>query len=144
MVNKAVKKNPLPPGFPESLNPPPKRISRFLSVVGVWIFSETTQCLLCLFALNLGERKANEASRQGQQMVFQRVVQQLAIGENIHTSLLCPLINIVRHLTPICEFQCSFIQIYLSITLLDVDALGFSSDLGITTNFDGEHLKTQM
>ena len=89
--------------------------------------------------LNLGKRKANEASRQGQQIVFQRVVQQLAIGENIHASLLCPLINIVHHLTPIGKFQCNFIQIYLSITLLDVDALGISSDLGITTNFDGVH-----
>ena len=72
-------------------------------------------------------------------MVFQRVVQQLAVGENIHTSLLFPLVNIVRHLTPIGKFQCSFIQIFLSITLIDVDALGISSDLGITTNFDGIH-----
>ena len=72
-------------------------------------------------------------------MVFQRVVQQLAIGENIHTSLLCPLISIIRHLTPICKFQCSFIQIYLSITLLGVGAPGISSDLGITTRFDGVH-----
>ena len=62
----------------------------------------------------------------------------LLLGK-ISIPLLCPLINIVRHLTPICEFQCSFIQIYLSITLLDVDALGISSDLGITTNFDGVH-----
>ena len=34
---------PLPPGFPESLTPPPARISRIPSVVGVWIFSGTTQ-----------------------------------------------------------------------------------------------------
>ena len=54
-------------------------------------------------------------------MVFQRVVQQLAVGENIHTSLLFPLINIVHHLTPFGKFQCSFIQMFLTIALLDVE-----------------------
>ena len=68
-------------------------------------------------------------------MFSQRVVQQLVVGENLHTSLLFPLINIVHHLTPIGKFQCSFIELFLSIALLDVDSLGISSDLGLTTNF---------
>ena len=76
-------------------------------------------------------------------MVFQRVVQQLAVGENIHTSLLSPLINIVHHLTTIGKFQCTCSLVYtnafvkLLIALLDGDSLRISSALGLTTNFVG-------
>ena len=73
-------------------------------------------------------------------MVFQRLVQQLAVEENIHTSLLSPLINIIC--TPpyshwlnfnVALYKC-FCQI---VALLDVDYLGISSALGLTTNFVG-------
>ena len=37
---------PLPPGFPESLTPPPVRISRIPSVREVWIFSGITHSWL--------------------------------------------------------------------------------------------------
>jgi len=43
-----------------------------------------------LISLNLAKTKATEASEHGQHMVIQRVVQQLAVRENIHTSLLSP------------------------------------------------------
>ena len=87
-----------------------KKKNHYTSIKLTLTFS--SEMFLCLSTLSLGKTKANEASSQGQQMVFQRVVQQLAVGENIHTSPLSPLINIVWHLTPISKFHCSFIQIF--------------------------------
>ena len=48
------------------------------------------KCFLYLSALNLAKMKATEASEHGLQMVIQRVLQQLAVRENIHTSLVSP------------------------------------------------------
>ena len=71
-------------------------------------------------------------------MVFQKVVQQLTVGENIHTSLLSPLLTLYTTLLSLVNFNVALYKCFCQIiALFDVNSLGISSALGLSTNFAG-------